>query len=57
MMGKIKSESALCTDKINSYVRFASSNNINPVQLKTGKSNQDFNKKMKKSLNFGTESG
>jgi transposase-like protein len=35
---KIKPESTLCTDKMNSYVRFAKCNNLNLVQLKTGKS-------------------
>ena len=35
--GKIKDNSTLCTDKMNSYVRFANSNNIKLVQLKTGK--------------------
>lgn len=35
---KIKAESTLCTDKMNSYVRFAKRNNLNLVQLKTGKS-------------------
>lgn len=36
--GRIKVDSTLCTDKMNSYVRFANSNNITLVQLKTGKS-------------------
>lgn len=36
--GKISEEATLCTDKINSYVRFANSNNLNLVQLKSGKS-------------------
>jgi len=36
--GKIKDNSTLCTDKMNSYVRFAKSGNINLIQLKTGKS-------------------
>lgn len=36
--GKIKDNSTLCTDKMNSCVRFANSSNLNRVQLKTGKS-------------------
>lgn len=36
--GKIKDSATLCTDKMNSYVRFANSNKINLVQLKLGKS-------------------
>jgi transposase-like protein len=36
--GKIKDKSTLCTDKMNSYVRFAKSNKIELVQLETGKS-------------------
>ena len=36
--GKIKDKSTLCTDKMNSYVRFAKSNGIELIQLKTGKS-------------------
>lgn len=38
--GKIKAESTLCTDKMNSYVRFANRNHINLIQLKTGKSKE-----------------
>lgn len=36
--GKICESATLCTDKMNSYVRFANSNKINLVQLKSGKS-------------------
>lgn len=36
--GKIKDTATLCTDKMNSYVRFANSNKINLIQLKSGKS-------------------
>lgn len=36
--GKIKGLATLCTDKMNSYVRFANANKIELVQLKTGKS-------------------
>ena len=36
--GKIIDKSVFCTDKMNSYVRFAKSNGIELVQLKTGKS-------------------
>lgn len=35
--GKISEDATLCTDKMNSYVRFANSNKINLVQLKSGK--------------------
>ena len=35
--GKIKQGATLCTDKMNSYVRFAKAENLNLVQLKTGK--------------------
>lgn len=35
---KIKPESTLCTDKMNSYVRFSKRNNLKLIQLKTGKS-------------------
>ena len=35
--GKINEDATLCTDKMNSYVRFANSNKINLVQLKSGK--------------------
>jgi transposase-like protein len=35
--GKICSESTLCTDKMNAYVRFAKSKNIKLIQLKSGK--------------------
>lgn len=34
---KISEDVTLCTDKMNSYVRFANSNNLNLVQLKSGK--------------------
>jgi len=35
--GKISSESTLCTDKMNAYVRFANSKGIQLIQLKSGK--------------------
>jgi Transposase and inactivated derivatives len=35
--GKICPESTLCTDKMNAYVRFAKSNDIQLIQLKSGK--------------------
>jgi transposase-like protein len=35
--GRIKENSILVTDKLNSYVRFANANNIELIQLKTGK--------------------
>ena len=35
---KIKDSATICTYKMNSYVRFANSNKINLVQLKSGKS-------------------
>jgi len=35
--GRIKAESTLVTDKMNSYTRFATKNDIELVQLKTGK--------------------
>ena len=35
---KIEGNATLCTDKMNSYVRFANANKIKIVQLKTGKS-------------------
>ena len=35
--GKISEDATLCTDKMNSYVRFANSNKINLIQLKSGK--------------------
>lgn len=38
--GRIKETSTLCTDKLNSYKRFASKNKLSLVQLKTGKSKQ-----------------
>lgn len=36
--GRIKADSTLVTDKMNSYVRFTNANGIELVQLKTGKS-------------------
>jgi transposase-like protein len=38
--GKIKEKSVICTDKMNSYKRFASANDLDLIQLKTGKSKQ-----------------
>lgn len=38
--GRIKEDATICTDKMNSYKRFASKNNIDLVQLKSGKSKQ-----------------
>ena len=35
--GRIKTNSTLVTDKMNSYVRFTNANGIDLVQLKTGK--------------------
>jgi transposase-like protein len=35
---RIKENATICTDKMNSYVRFANTNGLNLVQLKTGKS-------------------
>lgn len=40
--GKIKDSATICTDKMNSYIRFANSNKINLVQLKAGKSKKDI---------------
>lgn len=37
---RIKEHSILCTDDMNSYVKFAESNNIELIQLKSGKSKQ-----------------
>jgi len=59
--GKIMPDSTLCTDKMNSYVRFANSNNINLVQLKTGKTKKgiyniqhinSFHSKLKKFIEY-----
>lgn len=59
--GKIMPDSTLCTDKMNSYVRFANSNNINLVQLKTGKTKKgiyniqhinSFHSKLKKFIDY-----
>jgi len=36
--GKINENATLCTDKMNSYVRFANSNKLNLIQIKSGKS-------------------
>ena len=38
--GRIKTNSTLVTDKMNSYVRFTNANGIDLVQLKTGKSQE-----------------
>lgn len=35
--GKFQPDTTLCTDKMNSYVRFANSSNLDLVQLKSGK--------------------
>lgn len=37
---RIESNSILCTDKMNSYKRFATANGLNLIQLKSGKSKQ-----------------
>jgi hypothetical protein len=40
---KICSESTLCTDKMNAYVRFAKSKGIHLIQLKSGKEKKGIN--------------
>ena len=58
--GKICPESTLCTDKMNSYVRFARSKNIQLIQLKSGKEKRgiyniqkinNYHSKLKKFMN------
>ena len=45
--GKICPESTLCTDKMNAYVRFAKSNDIQLIQLKSGKEKKGIYNKQK----------
>lgn len=40
--GRIDNNSTLVTDKMNSYVRFANSNGLDLIQLKTGKSKKEI---------------